>query len=107
MRARSHPTPALRKNRSRHDHGHHDSPGRGAAAVPARQPERARCRTDTATEESTDKTTKSVPDSALSTELGTTSIADVMVQKIAGLAAHGINGVHSLGGGTARAGSRC
>ncbi|SMD25941.1 Asp23/Gls24 family envelope stress response protein [Kibdelosporangium aridum] len=38
----------------------------------------------------------------LITEEGTTTIADIVVQKIAGLAAKEINGVHALGGGTAR-----
>lgn len=35
--------------------------------------------------------------------LGSTSIADVVVQKIAGLATREISGVHALGGGAARA----
>ncbi|ALG09955.1 Asp23/Gls24 family envelope stress response protein [Kibdelosporangium phytohabitans] len=38
----------------------------------------------------------------LVTAEGTTTIADVVVQKIAGLATREIAGVHSLGGGTAR-----
>lgn len=38
----------------------------------------------------------------LVTEEGTTTIADVVVQKIAGLSAREIGGVHALGGGTAR-----
>jgi len=41
--------------------------------------------------------------SELSTDLGQTAIADVVVQKIAGLAARGVPGVHALGGGAARA----
>jgi uncharacterized alkaline shock family protein YloU len=40
---------------------------------------------------------------ALVTTEGTTSIADVVVQKIAGLATREIPGVHALGGGAARA----
>ncbi|WP_405138617.1 Asp23/Gls24 family envelope stress response protein [Nocardia sp. NBC_01388] len=41
--------------------------------------------------------------SALRSEQGTTSIADIVVQKVAGLAARNVRGVHDLGGGTARA----
>ncbi|MFC4377267.1 Asp23/Gls24 family envelope stress response protein [Nocardia halotolerans] len=41
--------------------------------------------------------------SALVTDQGTTTIADTVVQKIAGLAAREVRGVHELGGGTARA----
>ncbi|MGW5383254.1 Asp23/Gls24 family envelope stress response protein [Nocardia sp. NPDC003963] len=40
---------------------------------------------------------------ALVTEQGSTTIADIVVQKVAGLAAREVNGVHELGGGTARA----
>ena len=43
------------------------------------------------------------PDSALSSEHGQTSIADVVVAKIAGIATREVTGVHDLGGGTARA----
>ncbi|MCS7477387.1 Asp23/Gls24 family envelope stress response protein [Umezawaea endophytica] len=39
----------------------------------------------------------------LSTEQGSTTIADTVVQKIAGLAAREISGVHALGTGTSRA----
>lgn len=42
-------------------------------------------------------------DSALSSEHGRTSIADVVVAKIAGIATREVSGVHDLGGGTARA----
>ncbi|WP_370964488.1 Asp23/Gls24 family envelope stress response protein [Amycolatopsis sp. cg9] len=42
-------------------------------------------------------------DGALVTTEGSTSIADVVVQKIAGLATREIAGVHALGGGAARA----
>ncbi|MFI9380804.1 Asp23/Gls24 family envelope stress response protein [Kutzneria sp. NPDC052558] len=41
--------------------------------------------------------------SALASTHGATTIADVVVQKIAGLAAREISGVHDLGGGAARA----
>ncbi|PRX50039.1 putative alkaline shock family protein YloU [Prauserella shujinwangii] len=41
--------------------------------------------------------------SQLVTEQGATTIADAVVQKIAGLAASEISGVYALGGGTARA----
>ncbi|MEV0683919.1 Asp23/Gls24 family envelope stress response protein [Nocardia sp. NPDC050378] len=40
---------------------------------------------------------------ALATDQGTTTIADTVVQKIAGLAAREVRGVYALGGGTARA----
>ncbi|MFD3743337.1 Asp23/Gls24 family envelope stress response protein [Nocardia sp. NPDC058633] len=40
---------------------------------------------------------------ALVTDQGTTTIADTVVQKIAGLAAREVRGVYELGGGTARA----
>lgn len=42
-------------------------------------------------------------ESALVTEQGKTSIADAVVAKIAGIAAREVSGVHSLGGGAARA----
>ncbi|UJW30406.1 Asp23/Gls24 family envelope stress response protein [Saccharothrix sp. AJ9571] len=41
--------------------------------------------------------------SALTSTQGTTTIADTVVRKIAGLATHEVPGVYSLGGGTARA----
>ncbi|KDN17628.1 Asp23/Gls24 family envelope stress response protein [Amycolatopsis rifamycinica] len=40
---------------------------------------------------------------ALVTQQGTTTIADTVVQQIAGLAAREVHGVHDLGGGAARA----
>lgn len=40
---------------------------------------------------------------ALVTEKGTTTIADIVVQKVAGLAAREVPGVHALGGGGTRA----
>ena len=47
--------------------------------------------------------TGAVVETALVTSRGKTSIADSVVEKIAGLAAREINGVHKLGGGAARA----
>ncbi|MFH5821107.1 Asp23/Gls24 family envelope stress response protein [Georgenia sp. AZ-5] len=41
--------------------------------------------------------------SPLSSEKGTTTINDVVVSKIAGIATREVNGVHSMGSGTARA----
>lgn len=42
-------------------------------------------------------------ESALVTQQGRTTIADTVVAKIAGIAAREVSGVHSLGGGAARA----
>ncbi|PXX60893.1 putative alkaline shock family protein YloU [Nocardia tenerifensis] len=42
-------------------------------------------------------------DSKLASDQGTTTIADIVVQKVAGLAAREVRGVHDLGGGAARA----
>ncbi|MFD5829094.1 Asp23/Gls24 family envelope stress response protein [Lentzea sp. NPDC060358] len=44
-----------------------------------------------------------VVDAKLVTDKGSTTIADVVVQKVAGLAAREIRGVHALGGGATRA----
>ena len=44
-----------------------------------------------------------VRQSALVTAEGSTTIADTVVSKIAGISAREVSGVHSLGGGTARA----
>lgn len=53
--------------------------------------------------ESADVPTGAVVETALVTSRGKTSIADTVVEKIAGLAAREITGVHKLGGGAARA----
>ncbi|TLF72862.1 Asp23/Gls24 family envelope stress response protein [Nocardia cyriacigeorgica] len=42
-------------------------------------------------------------DHALVTDLGSTTISDIVVQKVAGLAAREVRGVHNLGGSAARA----
>ncbi|GAB6899360.1 Asp23/Gls24 family envelope stress response protein [Kineosporia succinea] len=53
---------------------------------------------------STSGTTPGVStETALVTKQGRTSIADTVVAKIAGIAAREVSGVHSLGGGAARA----
>ncbi|WP_378739899.1 Asp23/Gls24 family envelope stress response protein [Nocardia brasiliensis] len=54
-------------------------------------------RTSSASEKPSEK------DSKLVSEQGTTTIADIVVQKVAGLAAREVRGVHDLGGGAARA----
>ncbi|WP_282786330.1 Asp23/Gls24 family envelope stress response protein [Nocardia sp. CC201C] len=68
--------------------------------------------TGTSTEKSTGKIAadgqdtavrKAANDDALVTDQGTTTIGDIVVQKIAGLAAREVRGVHALGGGAARA----
>ncbi|WP_433579330.1 Asp23/Gls24 family envelope stress response protein [Nocardia brasiliensis] len=68
--------------------------------------------TDKNTESKTAADTKNQPsrtsaaadkDSKLASDQGTTTIADIVVQKVAGLAAREVRGVHDLGGGAARA----
>jgi len=49
------------------------------------------------------KTAVATTNGNLVTEYGSTTIADTVVQKIAGLAAREISGVHALGTGTSRA----
>lgn len=50
-----------------------------------------------------DSSSALVSQSALASQQGRTSIADVVVAKIAGIAAREVSGVHALGGGAARA----
>ena len=61
--------------------------------------------TSTATGSSTTSSTalSQAAPSALQTSQGNTTIADGVVQKIAGLAAREVSGVYALGGGAARA----
>lgn len=49
------------------------------------------------------RTQEGGPATSLVTDKGTTSIDDVVVAKIAGLAAREVSGVHAMGGGAARA----
>ena len=59
--------------------------------------------TTTGTSTSTSTALSQASPSALQTSQGNTTIADGVVQKIAGLAAREVSGVHALGGGAARA----
>ncbi|WP_280235167.1 Asp23/Gls24 family envelope stress response protein [Nocardia cyriacigeorgica] len=58
---------------------------------------------NTATEASGAEKTTVKKEHALVSELGTTTISDIVVQKVAGLAAREVRGVHNLGGSAARA----
>ncbi|WP_100500806.1 Asp23/Gls24 family envelope stress response protein [Geodermatophilus chilensis] len=58
--------------------------------------------TSTASTSTSSALTQSAP-SALQTNQGRTTVADGVVQKIAGLAAREVSGVYALGGGAARA----
>ena len=49
------------------------------------------------------KTPSTTSDSALATSTGSTSIADAVVSKIAGIATREVSGVYAIGGGAARA----
>ncbi|NAZ75285.1 Asp23/Gls24 family envelope stress response protein [Kineococcus sp. T13] len=59
--------------------------------------------TKTPTPSTTGPTRSVATPSGLSSEHGVTTIADTVVSKIAGIAARDVSGVHSLGGGAARA----
>ncbi|SFA77109.1 Uncharacterized conserved protein YloU, alkaline shock protein (Asp23) family [Amycolatopsis marina] len=59
--------------------------------------------TNATAEKNVSKTETGTDNSALVTKQGATHIADTVVQKIAGLATREVSGVHSLGGGAARA----
>jgi len=56
----------------------------------------------TSRESSAQMSTVSGASTALASEQGKTTIADVVVSKIAGIATREVSGVHALGGGTAR-----
>lgn len=64
---------------------------------------RASTGTPAVPESATGAATGSTTDSELFTDHGRTSVADVVVSKIAGMAAREVTGVHGLGGSTARA----
>lgn len=57
---------------------------------------------DASQERSTELTPVPTTETALLSEQGKTTIADIVVSKIAGIATREVSGVHDLGGGTAR-----
>jgi uncharacterized alkaline shock family protein YloU len=67
------------------------------------RPEASTTSATTSPEQATPSPATPSPATPLATSQGTTTVADSVVQKIAGLATREINGVHDLGGGASRA----
>jgi len=59
--------------------------------------------TQSSSNDSSSKDVAARSDSALVSSTGKTTIADTVVSKIAGIATRDVNGVHAVGGGSARA----